>query len=89
MAQFFISLLFFVVALTFFWAVLHWVEYKKGETACACGSGSCSTDVNHSVKNAIIINQINLDKNIIHQEHEHDDCHSCNFKGADTCTCDS
>ena len=87
MAQFFISLLFFTIALAFFWFVLNWIGYKKEKTACACGTNSCSTETDNTIGNNIDIKQINIDK--ITTTHEHDDdCHSCNLKGTDTCTCD-
>ena len=48
MAQFLISLLFFIVVLALFWVVLHWVRYKKGDRACTCGKGACLTDASRS-----------------------------------------
>jgi len=44
MTRFLISLLFFLVALASFWAVLHWIRYKKRADTCTCGKGACLTD---------------------------------------------
>ncbi len=51
MEQFLISLLFFIVVLALFWAVLHWIGYKKGDKSCTCGKGACLTDAKHAGKN--------------------------------------
>jgi len=43
MTQFWLSLLFFLVALGLLWGVLHWVRYKKRSDTCSCGTGACLT----------------------------------------------
>ena len=87
MTQFFISLLFFTIALAFFWFVLNWIGYKKDKTACACGTNSCSAETDNAIGENIDIQQINFDNITISHVHD-EDCHSCNLIGAEDCTCD-
>jgi hypothetical protein len=52
LAQFLISLVFFILVLACLWGVLHWVRYKKRENTCICGKGACLTDKTRDAKDS-------------------------------------